>query len=148
MSQLETLLLGSWRMITWTYETLETGEVKDALGENPHGIISYSDDGRVMVLVLRADRVTPATLVPTAEEKIRLYDSMFAYAGTYVVEDDRVVHHLDMSWNKTWEGTLQVRFIETDGQKLTYKSAPAKNPFDGRDCIHTVMYEKIAPGQH
>lgn len=147
MSQLGSLLLGSWRMISWTYETLETGEVKDALGENPQGIISYAADGRMTVLVFRADRATPRALVPTAEEKIGLYDSMFAYAGTYTVENDRVIHHLDMSWNKTWEGTQQVRFIETDGQTLSYKSVPAKNPFDGRDCVHTVRWEKIGSRQ-
>jgi hypothetical protein len=132
-------------MISWTYEVLETGEVKDALGENPQGIISYGADGRVFVLVLRADRAAPKALVPTAEEKLRLYDSMFAYAGTYTVEDDRVIHHLDMSWNKVWEGTQQVRFIETDGRTMRYKSAPAKNPFDGRECVHRVTWERIAP---
>jgi hypothetical protein len=130
-------------MTSWTFEVLETGEVRDALGKNPRGYINYAPDDRVMVLVLSEDRVTPTALVPTPEEKIRLYDTMFAYAGTYTVENDRVVHHLDMSWNKTWEGTKQVRFIETDGRTLTYKSSPAKNPFDGRECVHTVTFEKV-----
>jgi hypothetical protein len=142
MSQLGTLLLGSWKMISWTYEVLDTGEVKDALGKNPRGVISYGQDGRMTVFVFHPDRMTPRALVPTAEEKIDLYDTMFAYAGTYTVEDDRVIHHIDMSWNKTWEGTEQIRFIETDGRVLAYRSAPAKNPFDGRDCVHTVRFEK------
>ena len=144
MSQLGTLLIGSWRMISWTYEVLETGEVRDALGKNPRGIISYGPDGRMTVFVFRSERVGPKDLVPTAEEKIDLYDTMFAYAGTYNVESDRVIHHIDMSWNKAWEGTHQVRFIETDGRQLAYRSAPAKNPFDGRDCVHTVRFEKTA----
>lgn len=148
MSQFATLLLGSWRMISWTYEVLESGEVRDALGKNPRGVITYAADGRMMVLVLREDRVAPNDLVPTPEEKIGLYDSMFAYAGTYTVEDDRVFHHIDMSWNATWEGTQQVRFIDTDGRMLTYKSAPGRNPLDGRDCIHTVRFEKIVLPHH
>jgi hypothetical protein len=129
-------------MISWTYEILETGEVKDALGKNPRGIISYGSDGRMTVFVFHPERNTPRDLVPTAEEKIDLYDTMFAYTGTYTVESDRVVHHIDMSWNKAWEGTEQIRFIETDGRELAYRSAPAKNPFDGRDCVHTVRFEK------
>lgn len=143
MSDLGSQILGSWKMTSWTYEILETGEIKDALGKNPHGYINYSADGRMMVLVLRADRPVPKALVPTAEEKVVLYDTMFAYAGRYSVEKDCVIHHLDMSWNKIWEGTRQVRFVETDGRTLTYKSAPAKNPLDGRDCVHTVRFEKV-----
>ncbi|RWK61853.1 lipocalin-like domain-containing protein [Mesorhizobium sp.] len=148
VSQLATLLLGSWRMISWTYEVLVSGEVRDAFGKNPRGVITYAADGRMMVLVLNEDRIRPNDLVPTPEEKIGLYDSMFAYAGTYTVEDDRVIHHIDMSWNATWEGTQQVRFIDTDGRMLTYKSAPAKSPLDGRDCIHTVRFEKIVLPHH
>src|SRR5512141_1041294 len=102
MSQLAKQILGSWRMTSWTYATLETGETKDALGPKPRGYINYAPDGRVMVLVLKQDRKTPAALVPTAEEKIALYDTMFAYAGTYSVEADRVIHNVDMSWNKAW----------------------------------------------
>ena len=143
MSQLTSQLLGSWRMTSWTIEVLETGEVKDALGKNPRGYINYSPDGRVMVLVLHEDRPMPKALVPTPEEKISLYDTMFAYAGTYSVENDRVIHQVDISWNKAWEGTKQIRFIEIDGRTLTYKTAPAKNPLDGRDCIHTVRFEKV-----
>jgi len=130
-------------MTSWTYETLETGEVKDALGANPRGFIHYSPEGRVMVMVFKADRPPPAALIPTSEEKIALYDTMFAYAGTYAVEADRVIHNLDMSWNKVWEGTQQVRFITIDGNALTYRSAPAKNPLDGRDCVHTVKFERV-----
>ena len=69
MSQLTSQLLGSWRMTSWTFEVLETGEVKDALGKNPRGYVNYSPDGRVMVLVLHEDRPMPKALVPTSEEK-------------------------------------------------------------------------------
>lgn len=68
---------------------------------------------------------------------------MFACAGTHAIEPDRVIHNVDMSWNKAWEGTQQVRSIEIDGRTLTYQSAPAKNPLDGKDCIHTVKFEKV-----
>jgi hypothetical protein len=48
-----------------------------------------------MVLVLKSDRKKPVGLVPTPEEKLALYDTMFAYSGTYTVKSDRVIHHLD-----------------------------------------------------
>jgi hypothetical protein len=36
---------------------------------------------------------------------------MFAYAGPYTVKHDRVIHHTDMSWNGTWDGTDQIRLL-------------------------------------
>ena len=134
-------LLGAWQMTSWTYEIVETGEKRDALGANPRGWIVYSPE-RVMVLVLKSDRKKPAGLVPTSDEKLALYDTMFAYSGTYTVKSDRVIHQLDMSWNEAWTGTEQVRFCKIEVSILTYMSAPAKNPLNGNEVVHTVKFER------
>ncbi|HET6160066.1 MAG TPA: lipocalin-like domain-containing protein [Dongiaceae bacterium] len=136
-------VIGSWKMTSWTYDVLETGERHNALGPDPKGYIHYLPDGRMMVLVLKADRPKPASLVPTPEEKLALYESMFAYAGTYSLEQDRVIHHIDMSWNRAWEGTDQIRLLKIEGRHLTYTGVPAKNPLDGRECVHHVKFEKV-----
>jgi len=136
-------LHGTWKMLSWTTEDLVTGQTADALGANPEGYVTYAPDGRVMVLVLRGDRQKPAALVPTNGEKIALYDSMFAYAGTYTVDPEKVVHHVDMSWNQSWTGTMQIRFHTIRGNELTYVTAPAKNPLTGRDCVHTVLFRRV-----
>jgi hypothetical protein len=115
-------ILGNWKMVSWQVEDLASGDPPDALGPNPRGYITYTRDRRVIVLVLKARRPTPAALVPTTAEKLELYDSMFAYAGTYVVEAEKVVHHIDMSWNESWTGTAQIRFFRLDGDTLTYVS--------------------------
>jgi hypothetical protein len=138
------LLLGTWKMVSWTVEDLLSGEQSPALGENPAGYITYSPEGRVMVLVLRGGRKKPADLVPTEAEKVALYDSMFAYAGTYSLEHEKVLHHIDMSWNEVWTGTTQIRFLKLRDHELTYTSAPAPNPMNGRDCVHTVIFRRAA----
>jgi hypothetical protein len=43
-------ILGNWRMVSWQIEDLTNGETRDALGPSPHGYITYTPDGRVMVL--------------------------------------------------------------------------------------------------
>jgi hypothetical protein len=135
-------IIGTWKMVSWTVEDLATGAKQDALGSDPAGVITYSADGRVMVLVLKRDRRTPADLVPTSEEKIALYDSMFAYAGTFTIDHEKVIHHIDMSWNQAWTGTDQIRFYKLHNGVLTYIGAPAKNPMTGRDCVHTVIFHR------
>jgi len=106
-------------MVSWIVEDLETGAQQDALGPDPVGMITYSTDGRVTVLVLKRDRKAPADLIPTSNEKIALYDSMFAYAGTFTVDQEKVVHHIDMSWNQAWTGTHQIRFCNLHDGVLT-----------------------------
>jgi hypothetical protein len=135
------LVLGSWRMISWTYRVVATGEKRDALGRDPRGFIVYTPE-RVMILVLNNNRKRPLQLPPADDEKIALFDTMFAYSGTYTVEPDRVIHHLDMSWNEAWSGTEQVRFCKIEGNNLTLTSTPAKNPLDGREVVHEVIYER------
>jgi hypothetical protein len=130
-------------MTSWTYEVVGTGVKRDALGPQPMGWIVYTPE-RVMVLVLKANRNRPAALIPTLEEKLALYDTMFAYSGTYTVYPDRVIHHLDMSWNEAWSGTEQVRFGKIDGKRLIYTTAPARNPLDGQESTHEVMFERAS----
>jgi hypothetical protein len=46
-------------------------------------------------------------------------DDRRSYAGTYTVQGDKVIHHLDASWDQTLTGTDQVRFFKLDGNILT-----------------------------
>lgn len=136
-------IVGNWEMISWTIEDLTTGNKSDALGPDPVGYITYTPDGRVMVLVLARDRHRPKALVPTQDEKLALYDSMFAYAGTFTVDHEKVVHHIDMSWNQSWTGTHQTRFYELRDDTLIYVGAPARNPMNDRDCVHSVIFRRV-----
>ncbi len=135
-------LIGTWRMLTWQREFLDTHELVDALGPNPVGYVSYSHDGRVHALVVRADRPCPASLPPSLPEKADLFDSMLAYAGTYTAFDDRVIHRLDASWNQAWTDTDQVRFYRLTEGQLQIWSAPAADPYSGRMVVHRITFEK------
>jgi lipocalin-like protein len=136
-------LLGTWKMLAWRRQVVATGEVSDALGPEPRGFITYTADARVTVLVVKRDRPMPSNLTPTPAEKIALYDSLFAYSGTYSVDAEQVTHHIDTSWNEAWNGTHQVRYCTIEGNRLTYRSPPAKDPMDGQECRYTVEFEKV-----
>jgi hypothetical protein len=141
-TSLRTRILGIWRMQAWTRRVVDTGEVTDALGPDPFGYINYSADGRVMVFVLRSGRRRPTSSPPNDEEKIALFDSMFAYVGTYVVEPDRVIHTVDGSWNELWTGTQQVRFIAFRGNQLVYSTPETVDPMDGQLCTYEVAFSR------
>jgi hypothetical protein len=130
-------------MVSWKKEFVATRKAVDALGPDPQGFITYTADGRVSVIVVPRDRPAPASLPPIDAEKVRLCDSRFAYAGTYTLDDDKVVHHLDTTWNQAWSGTDQVRFYKLAGNRLSIHGAPAPDPFTGQDVIHRVEFEKV-----
>ena len=91
-------LLGTWRLQSLVYEATATGERSSPFGDHPDGYLSYSADGRMYAIGVVEDRPKPSDLVPTDEEKLKLQDSMFAYAGTYTADDEKAVHHVDISW--------------------------------------------------
>ena len=114
-SDLPTRLLGTWCMLSWKRVLVLSGEESDALGPNPFGYINYAPDGRLMVFVLKSGRPKPKSSPPSPEEKIALFDSFFAYVGSYEVLADRVIHTLDGSWTELWTGTKQTRLLSFSG---------------------------------
>lgn len=140
-------LLGTWRMLAWKRILVPSGEESDALGPSPFGYINYAPDGRLMVFVLKSGRPKPRTTPPTAEEKIALFDSLFAYVGSYEVQADRVVHTLDGSWNELWTGTTQTRWLSFDSAHLIYTTPETVDPMDGKRCTYRVEFERAgSPG--
>jgi hypothetical protein len=100
------------------------------------------DDGRMMVLEVSDTRTPPRDPVPTSDEKRALFDSMLSYAGSYELHEDKVVHHVDISWNQAWTGTEQVRYYKLDGDTLTIRSAAAADPLTGQEVVHRVVWRK------
>jgi hypothetical protein len=110
-------VVGTWRMLSWKREFVDTGDQIDSLGPEPIGFVTYTADGRVHAIVVRNDRDRPPATPPSDADKIRLFDSMLAYSGTYELFDDRVVHRPDASWNQIWTGTDQIRYFKfSDGR--------------------------------
>ena len=95
-----------------------------------------------MVFVLKSGRPKPSSNPPTAEEKVALFDSLFAYVGSYTVEADRVVHTLDGSWNELWTGTTQTRLLSFEDGKLIYGTPETIDPMDGKRCTYRVEFER------
>jgi hypothetical protein len=62
-----------------------------SIGENPTGYLSYSAGGRMQVIAVANGRIAPASVAPPENERVALYDTMFAYAGTYSVDAGKVI---------------------------------------------------------
>ena len=92
-------LLGTWKLKSYVREVAATGERYNERGEHPNGYLNYSADGRMYAIITWDNRPSPNDVVPTDEERVRLYRTMISYAGTYTVDAEKVIHHVDISWN-------------------------------------------------
>jgi hypothetical protein len=135
-------IVGTWKMISWTRQNVETGEVSDAMGPHPIGYIAYHADGRMMATVFRRGRVRLAGASPTDEEKVSLFDSMLAYCAAYSLEDGKVIHHVEGAWNPAWEIDL-VRPFTLDGDRLVISNAPGKDMLSGENVIFRLEFQKL-----
>ena len=68
--------------------------------------------------------------------------TMFAYAGTYFVVGDKVIHHVELSWNEVWSGTDQVRSFEIEGKQLSITSRFVQ-PESEAEAEYTLTWEKV-----
>lgn len=135
-------LIGSWRMLSWTRTSVSTGKTTDALGPSPIGYIAYHPDGRMMASVFRRDRPSPGPAGWTDVEKARLFDDMLAYVASYTLEGDRVVHHVDGSWNPIWGGELSRPFT-LEGDRLVISGAPGTDPATGEEVVYRMEFTKV-----
>ncbi len=144
----ENPVLGTWKLKSFVREVTATGEKFNQMGEHPDGYLGYSADGRMYAVLTADNRIKPRDVNPTDEQRAKLHQTMTAYAGTYTVQADKVIHHVDISWNEAWTGTEQVRFFKLDGNMLTITTAPNKSPVDGREGRSVIVWEKVkAPAQ-
>lgn len=136
-------ILGTWKLQSLVYEVRATGQRSSPFGDHPDGYLSYSADGRMYAIGVVEDRPKPRDLVATDEEKVELQGSMFAYAGTYTADGEKVVHHVDISWNQSWTGTDLVRLYKLDGNTLTITADRAQSSIAGEEGEVILVWAKV-----
>ncbi|MBT2869738.1 lipocalin-like domain-containing protein [Chromobacterium violaceum] len=124
MTDCDTKLCGSWRLVSFDLELQESGERTQPWGEDPNGHLIFGADGRMMVLVAARAREPGDT---DAQQAV-LFRTLMAYAGRYRVDGDRFIIKVDTCWNEGWNGTEQERFYRLDGDVLDVFTAWMPNP--------------------
>jgi hypothetical protein len=133
-------IVGTWKFQSFVREVIATGERQNEFGEKPSGYISYQPDGRIFAMLVGDSR--PFGASPTDEEKLKLFGTLIAYSGTYVLDGDKITHKIDVSWNQRWTGTDEVRFYKIEDRTLTITTAISKNPRDGREGRGVAVFTK------
>ncbi len=139
----ESDLYGTWKLVSATRKVVDTGATEYYRGKAPTGYTSFGRDGRVMVFVLSEKRPKPESVAKmTDQQRIELFNTMNAYAGTYKLEGNKLTYRFDLTHNEVTE-RASVRDIKIEGRKLTIVNEPAPATIDGKMAITTTVWEKV-----
>ena len=136
-------LVGTWRLVSWSIEVVESGEKLQQFGDNPPGYIHFTSDGRVFAVLTASDRKP----VETEFDQIAAFGSLIAYTGRYRVEGNRLVTKVDVSADPAAVGTELVRFYKLMGDRLEITTAPfvSNKPsvsFGGRQIRSHLLWQR------
>lgn len=135
---------GTWKLLSSVRKVVATGETSNSYGDRPTGWLTYGPEGRMTFIAVYNGRPRPESIAKTTdEERIRLYNTMVAYSGTYSVSGSIVTHRTDTSWNEVWTGDSQIRDLERRGDRLVLTTRPAPFSGDGRESVVTLTFEKV-----
>jgi hypothetical protein len=133
---------GTYRLVSEQRTIVDTGEIVPGTGAR--GYITYGDDGRMIVLIVRQPRPRPEDAEKiTDQQRIELFRTITAYAGTYKFDGNSIEHNIEISMNEVWSGTKQVRFVKRDGDHLIYSTPPFPFHTDGKMSVNTLVWEKV-----
>ena len=138
-------VVGIWKLKTFERKALADGKTAKLYGEKPAGYFHYSKGGHFATVgVGEGRKVPPGGVSKTTEaEKAALFNSMYAYAGTYRVEGETMTISVDATWNHDWAGANLVRKISILGKTLTIETPPFKSNIDGSDVVVISTFERV-----
>ena len=142
----KTQLLGAWQLESWSIGYAGRDDVSYPFGEDPVGLLMYTDDDWMSASISRAGRTNLPEDVPfraiDADSLATAYRDYFHYAGRFRVQGDDVIHYVTQSLNPNFVGSEQLRHIELDGSTLVLSG---RDEAGGETRYHQLVWHKLRP---
>jgi hypothetical protein len=132
-------LVGTWRLISFSSSTGQT-----LFGLNPVGLLTYTTDGRMSVIVASDGRKplsNPDELSAPAEERAQAFSTFMAYSGRYSFTGRQVVHHVEIASIQSWANTDQKREVNFGHNRIVLRSTPMLS--DGVVQTFDLVWERV-----
>lgn len=121
--------IGTWNLVYYKIVKGDGSIFTYPYGKNCKGNILYTKEGRMTALLMNPKR--PKFEIAhawkgTAEEMKSAFRGYTSYAGRFEVEEDKVIHRVDMSLFPNWIGTDLVRTFQfsSDNRELLLSTTP------------------------
>ncbi len=130
-------LLGTWKLISITAIFPDGNVDKEAFGANPIGYITYTIEGKMMVIFSKSDRtllsgnsaspLTAAIHQVPIEERSQAFSTFNSYAGSYTLDGNTVIHHVEIASIPNRVGKSLTRNFKLDENRVTLTTPPSKS---------------------
>ncbi len=136
-------VVGVWRVVSDTAEETESKAVHKFYGDNPSGFITFTADGRYVIVITDSTRKPPAGPKATDAEAAQLWRTMLAGGGKYKTDGDKMTGSIEAAANPAVVGTEFSGSFEVKGDRLQYKSAPVLSGIIGKQIVITRVFERV-----
>ena len=125
-------LIGTWKLVT-AWSIRPGGERTPMYGERPNGFLTYTREGRMIAILGNGERkrLSGNRATSPEAERAEAFSTMLSYGGTFSIEDNKVIHHVDIATYPNFVGTDQVRYMKLDGDRLTLSVRGANGQLTG-----------------
>ena len=110
-------LIGAWQLESFTISFSDDRPQQYPFGEKATGMICYTADGSLSAILSGEQRPSMSSQgmekaqFSTEAEKAAAFDSYLSYAGRYRLEEDEVIHSIELAMNPAIVGTEQRRTV-------------------------------------
>lgn len=137
-------LIGTWKLLSASSTTL-TGERNETpYGQNPSGVLTYTEDGRIVAVISYGGRKLLSGSVAAVEEQAEAFKTFFAYAGRYTLTGEKVTHQIEISSIQNYVGRELVRSVRFQGDRIVLVTPPT--PVDGKVQTVELTWQRLGVG--
>jgi hypothetical protein len=121
-------IVGVWKVTGFVRKELESGKTSLPYGEKPNGYRMHTPGGYVSYLFASADRKPPTGNI-TDSDRVQCYNTVTAAVGTYKIDGDKVLFHVDEATSPGFVGQNATYVFKIEGQTLTMATTIGKVEF-------------------
>ena len=143
LAQLGTDLVGTWQLVS-NVETTADGKKTDQFGPNPHGILYFESNGHYVLSIMRDGLpkfAAKGRAHGTDEENKAVVQGSISHFGTYEVEGDKIVYHVEHATFPNWDGSTSKRPFKITGDELSF-FVPSASAGPGSSSVVTWKRQK------
>jgi len=143
-AKLSKQIIGTWKLISWTYDDAN-GNTINYFGENPTGILMYTESGYMSVHIMKENRrlfKSEGMYDGEADEIVDAFKTYFAYFGKFEENQPGVfTHTVEGGTFPNWLGNTEQRYGKIEGDRLILSTPPI--PTEGTEIVFNVEWERV-----
>ena len=118
---------------------MENEAPQHTFGLHPKGYLIITQERRLMIMITADNRKAGMA----DAERAALHKTMAAVSSKVRVEGKDFIISVDVSWNKSWNGSEQKRHFKIEGDKPFIETAPGPSLlFPGKTSFGRLVFER------